>query len=170
MPMAHPVRAARAHPRVASAHAAAALTDCSSTLASACRGTGNGATSTLETRVRSDLHRAVGSLAQWHEQPRLAGDVEAHPLHQRRGGPASLPACSGVQARMLTAGGPAHCSSLASARLLRLPTAVRECSCFLTQPLPFCSPPPALLSLSRLLPALATRLSSPAAGGDGRPC
>ena len=65
---------------------------------------------------------------------------------------------------MLTAGGPAHCASLASARLLRLPTAVHQRSCLLTQPfrsarlrLPFS------LSLSRLLPALATRLPSPAA-------
>ena len=40
MPMAHPVRAARAHPRVASAHAAAALTDCSSPLASPAGGQG----------------------------------------------------------------------------------------------------------------------------------
>ena len=123
------------------------------------RGRGNGAASTLGTRARIDLRRAVGSLARRHEQPRLACEVAYHLLHQRRGGPASLPTCSGARASMLAAGGPAPCSSLASARLLRLPTAVHQRSCLLTQPfrsarlrLPFS------LSLSRLLPALATRL------------
>ena len=90
----------------------------------ACRGRGNGAALTLGTRARSDLRCAVGSLTPRSEQPRLACDVAAHLLHQRRGGPASLPACSGVRARMLTAGGPARCSSLASACPLRLPCAI----------------------------------------------
>ena len=124
----------------ASAHAAAALMELLLDSRFACRGRGNGAASTLGTRARSDLRCAVGSLAPRRGHPRLACDVAAHLLHQRRGGHASLPACSGVRARMLTAGGSAHCPSLESARLLRLPTAVHERSCLLTQP------PPSLLA------------------------
>ena len=117
----------------------------------ACRGRGNGAASTLGTRARSDLRCAVGSLAPRRGHPRLACDVAAHLLHQRRGGHASLPACSGVRARMLTAGGPAHCASLASARLLHLPTAVRECSWPNLPSLPASSCPPALSPAPLLL-------------------
>ena len=65
---------------------------------------------------------------------------------------------------MLTAGGPAHCASLASARLLHLPTAVRECSWPNLPSLPASSCPPAL-SPARLLllppspaPSLVLRL------------
>ena len=131
------------------------------------RGRGNGAASTLGTRARIDLRRAVGSLARRHEQPRLACEVAYHLLHQRRGGSASLPTCSGARASMLAAGGPAPCSSLASARLLRLPTAVHQRSCLLTQPLPFCSPPPALLSLSPA-PRVGHQLPTPASPAGGQ--
>ena len=124
MPMAHCLRAAQADPRVHLPMRRRRSWSCSSTPASPAGGAGTAWPRPSEREpevifvvlsVRS--RRAVGT----HVSPAMWQPIF---FINDGGGPASLPACSGVRARMLTAGGPARCSSLASACPLRLPCAI----------------------------------------------